>query len=44
MRREKTSRISAKKLKQFVMKGEVKEEEETNLINERIRWRREKKG
>lgn len=43
MRREKTRRISAKKLKQFVMKGEVKEEEQTNLIKERAQNKMEKR-
>lgn len=43
MRREKTKRISAKKLKQFVMKGEVKEEEQTNLIKERAQNKMEKR-
>lgn len=43
MRGEKTKRISAKKLKQFVMKGEVKEEEQTNLIKERAQNKMEKR-
>lgn len=43
MRGEKTRRISAKKLKQFVMKGEVKEEEQTNLIKERAQNKMEKR-
>lgn len=43
MRGENTKRISAKKLKQFVMKGEVKEEEQTNLIKERAQNKMEKR-